>query len=106
MLVTCVCVTHCQDGGLQVQVDGVHNDEDLLVLVREAVGLSQRSLAEVLNPAVLAQEGGGQTQRQTQLEGEAVYPWGQQDGTLACIRTPPGEKINGKDLEVHECASM
>ena len=56
-----------------VEVDGVHDDEDLLVLVSEAsVSLLERSLAVVLNPAVLAQEGGGESQGQSKLEWETV----------------------------------
>ena len=38
----------------------------------EPVLLAEGRLAEVLHPAVLAQEGGGQSERQAQLEREAV----------------------------------
>ena len=56
-----------------VEVNGVHNNEDLLVLVREAgVGLLEGSLAVILDPAVLAEEGGGKPQRQTELERKTV----------------------------------
>ena len=56
-----------------VEVDGVHNNEDLLVLVSEAgVGLLEGSLAVVLDPAVLPQEGGGQAEWQTELERKTV----------------------------------
>lgn len=46
---------------LEIQVDGAHDDEDLLVLVCQAAGLLERRLAEVLHPAVLAQERRGQS---------------------------------------------
>ena len=52
--------SHRQNSGLLVEVDGVHDDEDLLVLVRQPAGLLQRGLAVVLHPPVLPQEGGGQ----------------------------------------------
>jgi len=68
-----------EDAWLLVEVDGVHDNEDLLVLVAEAAGLLQGGLAVVLNPAVLAEEGGGQADGESQLEGEGVDPWGQQD---------------------------
>lgn len=51
--------SHRQDGRLHVEVDGVHDDKYLLVLVCEAVRFPEGRLAVVLNPAVLAQEGGG-----------------------------------------------
>lgn len=76
---------HRQDGRLHVEVDGVHDDKHLLVLVGEAVGLPECCLAVILDPAVLAQEGGGKAERQAQLEGETVDPRGQQDGTLTCV---------------------
>jgi len=58
---------------LLVEVNGVHNNEDLLVLVSEAgVGLLEGSLAVVLDPAVFAQEGGGEAQRKTKLEWKTV----------------------------------
>ncbi len=44
----------------------------LLVLVRESVLLPERRLAEVLHPAVLAEEGGGEAEREAELEREAV----------------------------------
>ena len=56
---------HRQNCGLLVEVDGVHDDEDLLVLVSESTGLLEGSLAVVLHPAVLAQEGGGKPDGQT-----------------------------------------
>ena len=60
-------------GRFLVEVDGVHDDEDLLVLVSEAgVGLLEGSLAVVLDPAVFAQEGGGEAQRKTKLEWKTV----------------------------------
>lgn len=40
--------------------------------------LLEGGLAVVLHPAVLAQEGGGETQRQPELEGEAVDAGGEQ----------------------------
>ena len=40
--------------------------------MREPVLLAEGRLAKVLHPAVLAQEGGGQSERQAQLEREAV----------------------------------
>ena len=52
--------SHRQDSGLLVEVDGVHDDEDLLVLVRQPARLLQGGLAVVLNPTMLAQEGGRQ----------------------------------------------
>ena len=59
-----VICTYSQNSRLLIEVDGVHDDEDLLVLVREAgVGLLESGLAIVLHPAVLAEEGGGQPQR-------------------------------------------
>ena len=65
--------TYSQYCRLLVEVNGVHNNEDLLVLVSEAgVGLLEGSLAVVLHPAVLPQEGGGKAQGQPQLEGETV----------------------------------
>ena len=51
---------HREDSGLLVEVDGVHDDEDLLVLVRQPARLLQGGLAVVLNPSMLAQEGGWQ----------------------------------------------
>ena len=57
--------SHRQNSGLLVEVDGVHDDEDLLVLVSESTGLLEGSLAVVLHPAVLAQEGGGKPDGQT-----------------------------------------
>ena len=51
---------------------GVLRPTSLLVLVGEPVLLAEGRLAKVLHPAVLAQEGGGQSERQAQLEGEAV----------------------------------
>lgn len=55
----------------------------LLILVRESGLLPERRLAEVLHPAVLAQEGGGQAEREAQLEREAVDARGQQDRLAA-----------------------
>ena len=53
--------THRKNSGLLIEVNGVHDDEDLLVFVGEpGVGLLERGLAVVLHPAVLAEEGGGQ----------------------------------------------
>ena len=77
--------THRQNSGLLVEVDGVHDDEDLLVLVGQpGVGLLERRLAVVLDPAVLAEEGGGQPQREPELEGEAVDTRGEEDWHPAC----------------------
>ena len=42
------------------------------------MGLLEGGLAVVLDPAVLAEEGGGQPQREPELEGEAVDARGQQ----------------------------
>ena len=42
------------------------------------VRLLEGGLAVVLHPAVLAEEGGGETQRQPELEGEAVDAGGEQ----------------------------
>ena len=39
------------------------------------MGLLERGLAVVLHPAVLAEEGGGQADGESQLEGEGVDPW-------------------------------
>ena len=65
--------TYSQYCRLLVEVNGVHNNEDLLVLVSEAgVGLLEGSLAVVLDPAVFAQEGGGEAQRKTKLEWKTV----------------------------------
>ena len=57
--------SHRQNCGFLVEVEGVHDDEDLLVLVSESTGLLEGSLAVVLHPAVLAQEGGGKPDGQT-----------------------------------------
>ena len=51
--------------------------------MRQPVVLPEGRLAEVLHPAVLAQEGGGQAQGKAKLEGEAVDAGGQQDGVAA-----------------------
>ena len=48
------------------------------------VGLLERRLAVVLDPAVLAEEGGGQPQREPELEGEAVDTRGEEDRHPAC----------------------
>ena len=65
--------TYSQYCRLLVEVNGVHNNEDLLVLVSEAgVGLLEGSLAVVLDPAVFAQEGRGQAQWKTELERKTV----------------------------------
>ena len=78
-------MAHRQNSGLLVEVDGVHDDEDLLVLVGQSgVGLLERRLAVVLDPAVLAEEGGGQPQREPELEGEAVDTRGEEDRHPAC----------------------
>lgn len=69
--------THRQDGGFQVEIDGVHDDEHLLVLVSKTIGFPQRSLAEVLDPPVLAQERGREAERQPELEGKTVNSRGQ-----------------------------
>ena len=77
--------THRKNSGLLIEVDGVHDDEDLLVLVGEpGVGLLERGLAVVLHPAVLAEEGGGQPQRQPELERETVDTRGEEDRHSAC----------------------
>lgn len=86
--------THRQDGRLHVKIDGVHDDKHLLVFVGEAVGLAKGRFAVILNPAVLAQEGGGQPERQTQLERETMDSRGQQDGALTCV------------IREDECAAM
>ena len=66
-------MTYSQYCRFLIEVDGVHNNENLLVLVGQTrVSLLQSSLAVILDPAVLPQEGGGQTQRQPELEGETV----------------------------------
>jgi hypothetical protein len=44
----------------------------LLVLVGQSSLLSQGCLAEVLDPAVLAEEGGGQAEGKPELEWETV----------------------------------
>ena len=55
-------MTYSQYCRFLIEVDGVHNNENLLVLVcQPRVGLFQGGLAVVLNPAMLSQEGGGQT---------------------------------------------
>ena len=69
-------MTYSQYCRFLIEVDGVHNNEDLLVLVcQPRVGLFQSSLAVILDPAMFAQEGGGQTQWQPELEGETVNAW-------------------------------
>ena len=54
----------------------------------ESTGLLEGSLAVVLHPAVLAQEGGGEADGEPQLEGEAVDAGGEEDGHPACKRAP------------------
>ena len=61
--------SHREDSGLLVEVDGVHDDEDLLVLVRQPARLLQGGLAVVLNPSMLAQEGGWQPDGQACNQG-------------------------------------
>lgn len=59
------CEIYYTDGeydGFEVQVDGVHDDEDLLVLVHQTRRLPEGRLAVVLDPTVLAQERGRQAQ--------------------------------------------
>ena len=65
--------SYCQYRRLQVQVDWVHDNKDLLVLVCQASSLPECRPAEVLHPAVLAEKRGRKTQWQAQFEGEAVY---------------------------------
>ena len=77
-----VCWTHCQRRRLQVQVDRVHHDEDLLVFVNQPGVLLDGRLAEVLHPAVFAEEGGGHAERQAQLERKTVDS-GRQGGRRA-----------------------
>ena len=48
-----------EDWRLQIQVDRVHNDKDLLILVGETVFLPESRFAKVLDPAMLAQKCGG-----------------------------------------------
>ena len=68
-------MTYSQYCRFLIEVDGVHNNENLLVLVGQPrISLFQSCLAVVLNPAVLPQEGGGQAQWQSKLEGETVNP--------------------------------
>ena len=69
-------MTYSQYCRFLIEVDGVHNNEDLLVLVCQArVSLFQSRLAVILDPAMFPQEGGGETQGQPQLEGETVNAW-------------------------------
>ena len=48
--------TYSKNRRLQVQVDGAHNNEDLLVFVSEAVGFPEGSFAEILDPTVFAKK--------------------------------------------------
>lgn len=64
--------THRQHLLFQIQVDRVHHDKHLMVLVDEAVRFAQRRLAKVLDPSVAPEERRRQPQRQTQLERETV----------------------------------
>ena len=91
--------THRKNGGLLIEVDGVHDDEDLLVLVGEpGVRLLEGGLAVVLDPAVLAEEGGGQPQGEPELEGEAVDAGGEEDRHPACDWS--NDKLRGSDWSI------
>ncbi len=78
-----VTLTYRQNRRLQVEIDRVHDDEYLLVLVHQPRVFPQSGLAEVLNPSVLAQECGRKAQGQPQLEREAVDAGRQQDGLIS-----------------------
>ena len=54
--------------------------------------LLEGGLAVVLHPAVLAEEGGGETQRQPELEGEAVDAGGEQHRHSGALGPPPEQK--------------
>lgn len=48
--------TYHEQRWFQIEIDGVHDDENLLVFVGESGGLLERCLAVVLDPAVLTQK--------------------------------------------------
>lgn len=77
-------ITYSQYCRFLIEVDGVHNNENLLVLVGQArVGLLESSLAVILDPAVLPQEGGGEAKGEPELEREAVNAGRQEDRNSA-----------------------
>ena len=76
--------THGEDRRFQGEVDGVHHNEDLLVLMGQAVGFPESCFAEILNPSVLPEERGRETQGQTQFEREAVNSWRKEHRCLPC----------------------
>ena len=77
-------MTYSQYCRFLIEVDRVHNNEHLLVLVGQArVGLLESSLAVILDPAVLPQEGGGEAQGEPELERETVNAGRQEDRNSA-----------------------
>lgn len=62
---TSLLSTHSKNRRFKIKVNRIHNNEDLLVLVGEAIRFSQSSLAVVLDPAMFAEESGRQTKWQT-----------------------------------------
>lgn len=50
-------VTYSQYSGLEVEINRVHDDEHLLIFVRQTIGLAQSGFTEVLHPAMFAEEG-------------------------------------------------
>ena len=55
--------TYGQNGWFQIQIDGVHDDEHLLVFVQQAGRFAEGGLTVVLHPAVFTQERRRQPQR-------------------------------------------
>ena len=71
--------TYSQDSRLLIEVDGVHDNEDLLVFVRQARRFFESRFAVVLDPPMLAQEGGRETYGKTEFEGKAVDAGGEKN---------------------------
>lgn len=54
--------THCQNGWLEIEINRIHDDEDLLIFMGQTPFLSEGSFAKVLHPAMFAQECGWKAQ--------------------------------------------
>ncbi|KAI8438028.1 hypothetical protein MSG28_010681 [Choristoneura fumiferana] len=65
-------MVNSQHRWFQIQINRVHHNEHLLILMREPVGLPEGCFAVVLDPSVGPEEGGRQAHREPQLEGETM----------------------------------
>jgi hypothetical protein len=51
-----------QNRGLQIEIDGIHSYEDLLIFMRQPRFFPKCGFAKILHPSMFAQKGGGQAQ--------------------------------------------